>query len=63
MREALGVEVSVIDLFQYSTVRQLAEHVDARRAEGGAPHDDTAAAQAGQDRAAMRREMMRRGRR
>jgi len=66
LRETLGVPVSVIDLFQFSTVRALAAHLEQQAADaaaGEAPKVDTAAAETGQDRAATRREMMRRGRR
>lgn len=66
LREALGLPVSVIDLFQFSTVRALAAHLEQQAADaqaGEAPRADTAAAETGQDRAALRREMMRRGRR
>ncbi|HEX6747472.1 MAG TPA: amino acid adenylation domain-containing protein [Longimicrobium sp.] len=67
LRAAMATEVSVIDLFQFATVRQLAEQLDARAKAAAAPddpaaapRDETAAAQVGQDRAAMRREMLRR---
>ncbi|HET7232476.1 MAG TPA: phosphopantetheine-binding protein, partial [Longimicrobium sp.] len=66
IREVTGRPVTVVDLFQFSTVRALAAHLDAQAAEaesGEAAKPDTAAAETGQDRAAMRREMMRRGRR
>jgi acyl-CoA synthetase (AMP-forming)/AMP-acid ligase II len=61
LREATGREVGVIDLFQFSTVRALAAHLEARGAAGGLV--ESPGAQAGQDRAAVRREMLRRGRR
>jgi len=61
---AIGRRVSVIDLFQFSTVRALAEHLEQQAGDGdAAPRPDTTAAETGQDRAALRREMMRRGRR
>jgi amino acid adenylation domain-containing protein len=64
LRTAIGRPVSVIDLFQFSTVRTLAAHLEQQAADGdSAPKPDTAAAETGQDRAALRREMMRRGRR
>ncbi|MFL5383056.1 MAG: phosphopantetheine-binding protein, partial [Longimicrobiaceae bacterium] len=64
LQEATGREVGVIDLFQFSTVRALAEHLDAQAAAGdGAAEDSPPAAKPGEDRAAMRREMLRRGRR
>jgi len=62
LREVTGRAVGVIDLFQFSTVRALAEHLDAPAEtvpEEGAP----AAPKPGEDRAATRREMLRRGRR
>jgi amino acid adenylation domain-containing protein len=63
LREVLGRPVSVIDLFQFSTVRALAEHLEQQAEDGdAAPRPDTAA-ETGQDRAALRREMLRRGRR
>ena len=63
LRQAMETEVSVIDLFQFSTVRALAAHLDRGRADTGAPKHDTAAAHTGHDRAALRREMLRRARR
>ena len=58
-----GRAVSVVELFQFSTVRALAAHLDQPVDEGGAATVATTAAETGQDRAALRREMMRRGRR
>jgi amino acid adenylation domain-containing protein len=66
LREVTGRTVGVIDLFQFSTVRTLAAHLDARPeagAEGPPAAEASPGAQAGQDRAAVRREMLRRGRR
>jgi hypothetical protein len=61
LREVTGRAVGVIDLFQFSTVRALAEHLDAP---SEVPAEDgSAAPKPGEDRAAMRREMLRRGRR
>ena len=60
---AAGRPVTVVDLFQFSTVRALAEHLGQAPDEGDAAKPDTAAAEAGQDRAALRRQMMRRARR
>ena len=63
--EATGHAVGVIDLFQFSTVRALAEHLDAQAAAAYGAFGDYAApaAKPGEDRAATRREMLRRGRR
>jgi acyl-CoA synthetase (AMP-forming)/AMP-acid ligase II/acyl carrier protein len=62
LRQAMETEVSVIDLFQFPTVRALAAYLDKRRGDAGAPKHDTAAAAVGHDRAALRRELLRRGR-
>ncbi|HYH79782.1 MAG TPA: amino acid adenylation domain-containing protein [Longimicrobium sp.] len=62
LHDVLGRPVSVIDLFQFSTVRALSAHLD-QPAGDGAAKPDTTAAETGQDRAALRREMLRRGRR
>jgi amino acid adenylation domain-containing protein len=59
LREALGREVGVVDLFQFSTIRALAEHLDAAKA----PAEEAPVPAPGEDRAAMRRELLRRGRR
>jgi hypothetical protein len=59
LREALGVEVSVVDLFLYPTIRSLAEHLAA--ASGDAKPDETAGESA--ERGSGRREMMGRLRR
>ncbi|HVG43698.1 MAG TPA: amino acid adenylation domain-containing protein [Longimicrobium sp.] len=61
LREVTGRAVGVIDLFQFSTVRALAAHLDTP-ADAGAG-EDSPAPKPGEDRAAMRREMLRRGRR
>ncbi|HEU4561210.1 MAG TPA: amino acid adenylation domain-containing protein, partial [Longimicrobium sp.] len=63
LRDAVGRPVSVVDLFQFSTIRALAAHLDQPVEEGEAAKPETTAAETGQDRAATRREMMRRGRR
>ncbi|HEX2207305.1 MAG TPA: amino acid adenylation domain-containing protein [Longimicrobium sp.] len=60
LRQALGREVSIVDLFQYPTVAALAAHLDARTrpAEPADPEN-----QAGRGRGASRREVLTRGRR
>jgi amino acid adenylation domain-containing protein len=66
LREALGREVSMVDLFQYPTVAALAAHLDAAaRAEAGGADGAGAEAekQAGRGRGASRRELLKRGRR
>ena len=50
LKEELQRDISVVELFQYPTVRALAEHLGT-----GTSQDDTGAAQ-GQDRARKRRE-------
>ena len=63
LREALGREVSMVDLFQYPTVAALAAHLDAAaRAEAGGADGGPAEKQAGRGRGACRREMLKRGR-
>jgi amino acid adenylation domain-containing protein len=62
LREVTGRAVTVIELFQFSTARALAAHLDEAQ-DGEDAKPDTTAAATGQDRAALRREMMRRGRR
>ncbi|MDB4947768.1 MAG: Malonyl CoA-acyl carrier protein transacylase [Gemmatimonadetes bacterium] len=59
LREELGREVSMIDLFQYPSVAALAEHLEAAAA-GGQP---TEAPRQSKDRGAARRAMLQRGRR
>ncbi|HSU17608.1 non-ribosomal peptide synthetase [Longimicrobium sp.] len=69
LRDALDAEISVIDLFRFPTVRAQAAHIASQgdgAAAGADARGDTrseTAAQPGHDRAAMRREMLRRGRR
>ncbi|HET6763416.1 MAG TPA: AMP-binding protein, partial [Longimicrobiaceae bacterium] len=50
LRETLGREVSMIDLFQYPTVATLAQHL-----EGGSAAQEAEAPKASKDRGAMRR--------
>jgi amino acid adenylation domain-containing protein len=59
--DALGQEVSVVELFQFPTVGALAVHLDSRAAAGAAPAPAAEAAQ-GTERGTSRREMMRRQR-
>ncbi|MBV9108182.1 MAG: non-ribosomal peptide synthetase, partial [Gemmatimonadetes bacterium] len=76
LRDAMGCDVAMLDLFQFPTVRTLAAHLDAARradpppAQGDASPEQPsaapvadAAARAGFDRAALRRELLRRGKR
>ncbi|HEU4884066.1 MAG TPA: amino acid adenylation domain-containing protein [Longimicrobium sp.] len=63
LEEAAGRPVTVVDLFQFSTVRALAAHLDSAPDAGVTARPDTAAEEPEQDRGAMRRAMMRRGRR
>jgi aryl carrier-like protein len=61
LRAAMDADVTVIDLFRFPTVRALAAHLAAPASEADArPAADDA--QPGHDRAALRREMMRRRR-
>jgi hypothetical protein len=61
LRDALGVEVPVVDLFLYPTVRALAEHLAAASSSGEPKADETAGESA--ERGSGRREMMGRLRR
>jgi amino acid adenylation domain-containing protein len=65
LRAAMGTDVSVVDLFHFTSVRQLAAELETRAAASStsAAAPVSADAQPGQDRAALRREMQRRGRR
>ena len=53
LKEALRREIAVVDLFRFSTVRSLAEHLEP---EGDRPPPEPA----GRDRAAMRKSLLRR---
>jgi hypothetical protein len=61
LQAELGVEVAVVDLFLYPTVRALAEHLAAASSPADAKPDETAGESAG--RGSGRREMMGRLRR
>jgi hypothetical protein len=56
----VGRPVTVVDLFQFSTVRALAAHLDPAPDEAEAAGPGTEPAETGQDRVTMRRAMMRR---
>ena len=60
LRQALGREVSIVDLFQYPTVGSFAAHLDAQ-SRPAEPEDAEKAA--GRGRGASRRETLMRGRR
>jgi len=70
LRAVTGQPVSMVDLFEFPTVRALAAHLDQQRAAAEHPatgdaapaKQESAASETGQDRAAMRRDMMRRRR-
>ncbi|HEX6042084.1 non-ribosomal peptide synthetase [Longimicrobium sp.] len=64
LREAIGREVSVVELFQYPTVGALAAHLEstASAADAGASPAPAAEAAQGTERGQGRREMMRRQR-
>jgi len=57
LREKVGREVSVVDIFQYPTVGSLAAHLESTGGKGDAPKEE-AAAQKSAERGAGRREMM-----
>jgi amino acid adenylation domain-containing protein len=61
LREAIGREVSAVELFQYPTVGSLAAHLEST-ADAGAPPAPAAEAAQGSERGSSRREMMRRQR-
>jgi amino acid adenylation domain-containing protein len=63
LEQVVGRPVTVVDLFQFSTVRALAAHLDPTPDAGEAATPEAAADEPEQDRGAMRRAMMRRGRR
>jgi amino acid adenylation domain-containing protein len=62
LREELGQDISVVELFQYPTVGALAAHLESRAAAADATPAPAAEAAQGTERGQSRREMMRRQR-